>query len=128
MVWSTQLNPELGGLAGNLANYAGNSNFLGNPVDEFSTKIASNNVTTNVKPTGSFLGDLNMDKLGNIAGLAGSLANTFMGFKQLGLAEDAFNFNKAMKEKEYAMAKDAYDRNVARARSIGDQMRAGGVN
>lgn len=75
----------------------------------------------------SFLGGLDMGKLGDFAGLAGGLANTFAGFKQLGLAEDAFNFNKGMKEKEYAMAKDAYDRNVARAKSVGDQMRAGKV-
>lgn len=65
--------------------------------------------------------------LGDLGGLAGGLASTYAGFKQLGLAEDAFNFNKAMKEKEYAMAKDAYDRNVARAKSVGDQMREGKV-
>lgn len=80
---------------------------------------------TGLKPTDSFLGSLDFGKLGDMAGLAGSLANTFMGFKQLGLAEDAFNFNKDMKTKEYQMAKDAYDRNVRRAESISDQMRAG---
>ena len=63
--------------------------------------------------------------LGTIAGIGGGLANALLGYKQLGLQEDAFDFNKAMKEKEYRMAKDAYDKNVARAKSIGEQMRSG---
>jgi hypothetical protein len=33
----------------------------------------------------------------------------------------------AMGDKQYAMAKDAYDRNVARATSISDQMAKGKV-
>ncbi len=69
-----------------------------------------------------------LNALGKVGSLAGGLAGTYAGFKQLGLAEDAFNFNKELKEKEYAMAKDAYDKNVARAKSVGDQMRAGSVN
>lgn len=65
---------------------------------------------------------------GNIgAGLniAQGLAGLYLGNKQLGLAEDQFAFNKDMATKEYALAKDAYDRNVKRAEGIGTQMRAG---
>lgn len=68
-----------------------------------------------------------MGSLGKLGTLAGGLADSFMAYKQMGLAEDAFNFNKDMAMKEYNMTKDAYDRNVKRAKSIGDQMRAGGV-
>lgn len=66
----------------------------------------------------------NIGTLGNLA-LGGLAAYTNM--QQLGLAKDAFKFNKDLKNKEYAMAKDAYDRNVARAKSIGNQMNAGKV-
>jgi len=66
----------------------------------------------------------NIGTMGNLA--LGGLA-AYTNWQQLGLAKKAFKFNKDMKQKEYAMAKDAYDRNVARAKSIGDQMRAGKV-
>lgn len=64
---------------------------------------------------------------GNTGSSINGLGNTFLGYKQYGLAKDAFNFNKDMKEKEYTMAKDAYDRNVTRANSVGSQMQAGSV-
>lgn len=48
--------------------------------------------------------------------------NTWGGLEELGLAKDAFNFNKNMAEKEYAMAKDAYDRNVKRSEHVASQM------
>lgn len=64
---------------------------------------------------------------GGVLGGLSTLGNTFLGYKQYGLAKDAFNFNKDMKEKEYTMAKDAYDRNVTRANSVGSQMQAGSV-
>ena len=51
-----------------------------------------------------------------------------MGYKNLGLAEDTFAFNKDMMNKQYAMAKDDYDRQVARSSSIGTQMNAGKVS
>lgn len=86
------------------------------------------NIPSKTGSSPSFLDSLgDLGKLGNLASGIGGLASSFAAFKQLGLAEDAFKFNKEMKEKEYAMAKDAYDRNVKRATSIGDQMRAGSV-
>lgn len=75
--------------------------------------------------TGSSINGLGMT--GGVLGGLSTLGNTFLGYKQYGLAKDAFNFNKDMKEKEYTMAKDAYDRNVTRANSVGSQMQAGSV-
>lgn len=86
--------------------------------------------------TGSTGGDTGLFGLkdttwGNI-GMAGQLglglANTITAMDQLNLQKEAFGFNKDMKNKEYSMAKDAYDRNVARAASIGEQMRKGQVS
>lgn len=99
-------------------------------------KNFNNSLTSNSLNNDSFLGRLDsflgenqntLNTLGDIGNLASGLAGTFAGIKQMGLAEDAFDFNKAMKEREFAMAKDAYDRNVRRAESIGNQMRAGSV-
>lgn len=72
-------------------------------------------------------GGLNIGNTGSVLGGIGDLANAWTGYQQLGLAKKAFNFNRDMKEKEYAMAKDAYDRQVNRANSIGSQMQAGRV-
>lgn len=124
---SKLLNPELGGLSlGQYSNYTGTGSSTAVGGGPASTGFLDGLANTFGKGF-NYIGE-NQKSLGDLAGLAGSLANTFAGFKQLGLAEDTFNFNKAMKEKEYAMAKDAYDRNVKRATSIGNQMRAGGVN
>lgn len=88
-----------------------------NPITEGSIMDSLNNFFKNNEAT--------FDTLVDLGGLASGLADSYKGLKQLGLAEDTFNFNKSMKEKEYSMAKDAYDRNVARADSISEQMRAG---
>jgi hypothetical protein len=69
----------------------------------------------------------NMSGLGSIGNIASGLGSLYLGNKQLGLAEDTFAFNKDMQNKQYAMAKDAYDKNVARAASVGSQMNAGKV-
>ncbi|MEA1999014.1 MAG: hypothetical protein U9N61_06815 [Euryarchaeota archaeon] len=67
-----------------------------------------------------------MDTANATLGTLSSLAKVGLGFQELGLAKDTFNFNKDMKKKEYAMAKDAYDRNKKRAVSVGNQMRSYG--
>lgn len=80
--------------------------------------------------TGDGLFGIDNQQWGNIgqAGQLGlGLANAYSGYKNMQLKRDAFDFNKDMKQKEYAMAKDAYDRQIRRATSIGDQMRAGQV-
>lgn len=74
------------------------------------------------KTTGSSLGALGTSLDLGMKGL-----NAWTGYKELGLKEDAFNFNKQMQEKQYGLAKEAYDRSVARADSIGKQMQEGKV-
>jgi hypothetical protein len=67
-----------------------------------------------------------------VAGLAGKLAlgglEAYTGFKNMKLAEESFAFNKDMLNKQYAMAEDAYKKNVNRAASIGAQMRGETLN
>lgn len=65
--------------------------------------------------------------LGSIGDIGVGLGKLFLGTKQLGLAEDKFAFDKDMLNKQYAMAKDAYDKQTARSASIGSQMTAGKV-
>ena len=65
--------------------------------------------------------------LGSIGNIAQGIGGLYLGSKQLGLAKDKFAFDKDMVNKQYAMAKDAYDKQVARANSIGSQMNAGKV-
>ena len=65
--------------------------------------------------------------LGSIGNIAQGVGGLYLGSKQLGLAKDKFAFDKDMVNKQYAMAKDAYDKQVARANSIGSQMNAGKV-
>lgn len=86
--------------------------------------LGTDNSDASINPLG---GGQGLANFGTGVNIATGLYGAYLGNKQLGLQEDAFNFNKAMKEKEYAMAKDAYDRQVARADSIGSQMRAGKV-
>ena len=68
-----------------------------------------------------------MQGLGSIGDIGVGLGKLFLGAKQLGLAEDKFAFDKDMLNKQYAMAKDAYDKQTARSASIGSQMAAGRV-
>lgn len=65
--------------------------------------------------------------LGSIGQIGAGLGNLFLGSKQLGLAEDKFAFDKDMLNKQYMMAKDAYDKQTARSASIGKQMQSGKV-
>lgn len=65
--------------------------------------------------------------LGSIGDIGVGLGKLFLGSKQLGLAEDKFEFDKDMLTKQYAMAKDNYDKQTARSASIGSQMSAGKV-
>ena len=65
--------------------------------------------------------------LGSIGDIGAGLGKLFLGAKQLGLAEAKFAFDKDMLNKQYAMAKDAYDKQTARSASIGSQMAAGRV-
>lgn len=70
---------------------------------------------------------MNMNTIGTGFNIASGLGSLYLGNKQLGLAEDKFAYDKDMMNKQYAMAKDAYDKQVARAGSIGSQMNAGKV-
>ena len=73
------------------------------------------------------LGNDTWGALGSIGKIGAGLGQAWLGNKQLGLAEDAFAFNKMDKNRTYEMAKDAYDKNVARAGNIGAQMNKGKV-
>lgn len=80
----------------------------------------SNNTTLGVgNDTWGTIGTIGQIGLGGL--------NALTGMKQMKLAKDAFNFNVMDKNRTYEMAKDAYDKNVARAGSIGKQMNAGKV-
>lgn len=68
-----------------------------------------------------------MQGLGSIGQIGAGLGSLFLGAKQLGLAEDKFKFDKDMLNKQYAMAKENYDRQKARSESIGSQMQSGRV-
>ena len=63
----------------------------------------------------------------DIASIGTGLAGAYLGNKQLNLAQDKFDFDKDMMQKQYGMAKDAYDKQVKRAAGIGAQMQAGKV-
>ena len=60
--------------------------------------------------------------LGAAGQLLGGVIGGYTGLENLGLARKTLDYNMAMGDKQYAMAKDAYDRNVARAEHIGNQM------
>ena len=74
-----------------------------------------------------------MDSIGGVKGIGtglsalSSLGGYFNAKESNALTKDSLNFNKGMANKEYAMAKDAYDRQVKRASNVGDQMNAGKV-
>lgn len=65
--------------------------------------------------------------LGTITDMAAGIGGLVLGAKQLSLAKDKFAYDKQMMDKQYAMAKDSYDKQVARANNVGSQMNAGKV-
>jgi hypothetical protein len=54
--------------------------------------------------------------------LLGGLTGAYVGLENLGLAKKQYALQEDMLNKQYNMAKDAYDRNVKRAEHIGNQM------
>jgi hypothetical protein len=85
-----------------------------------------NSITTDPK---TFLG-LDQSTWGGLAAggqLLGGAIDAYSKLEELGLAKKVADHNMAMSDKQYSMAKDAYDRNVARATSISDQMAKGKV-
>ncbi len=149
MAYGDFKNPELAGLNSNLnynlGNYTGLAENFGNSLGSngrsynySGSSMADRRGNTIRDGASSGLGGIgsdttgggfldNLSGWGDLAAGLGGLASSFAAYKQLGLAEDTFKFNKDMKTKEYAMAKDAYDKNVKRAASVGEQMRAGKV-
>lgn len=92
------------------------------------TKSSSNNMFGDLFGSEGFgMNKGTMQGLGSISDIGAGLGKLFLGAKQLGLAEDKFAFDKDMLNKQYAMAKDAYDKQTARSASIGSQMAAGRV-
>lgn len=65
--------------------------------------------------------------IGIVSDAVTGLVGIDLGYKQLGLGKDKFAFDKDMMNKQYAMAKDAYDKNIQRSDSIGSQMSSGKV-
>jgi hypothetical protein len=85
-----------------------------------------NSITSDPK---TFLG-LDQSTWGGLAAggqLLGGAIGAYTSLENLGLAKKVADYNMSMGDKQYAMAKDAYDRNVARATSISDQMAKGKV-
>ena len=58
----------------------------------------------------------------------GAIADVGLGLGELNLAQDQYKFNKKMKENEWKMAKEAYERSKKRAGSISNQMTSYGSN
>ncbi len=104
----------------------GNAKFMNDTKSNFNILDTGAN---GIQGTDSFLGldNSTWDGIGSGIQIGTGLMNAFTGMKQLGLQKDAFNFNKQMQEKQFGLAKDAYDRAVKRADSIGSQMNAGKV-
>jgi hypothetical protein len=117
---------ELSTVGSNFGPSVGNAKFMADTKNGFNILDVGAN---GIQGTDSFLG-LDNNTWGGIGSgieIGTGVLNTLTGMKQLGLQKDAFNFNKQMQEKQYGLAKDAYDRAVKRADSIGNQMQAGKV-
>jgi hypothetical protein len=129
-----QLSEQNSGLGDYAVNYT-NEALKSNPnISEFIKSKSNyglyspdqNSITTDPK---TFLG-LDQSTWGGLAAggqLLGGAIGAYTGLEKLGLAKKVADYNMAMEDKQYAMAKDAYDRNVARATSISDQMAKGKV-
>jgi hypothetical protein len=119
-------NSGLGDYAVNATNQALRSNpnvseFIRNKSNYGLYSPEQNSITTDPK---SFLG-LDKDTWGGLAAggqLLGGLAGTMLAFDARDIARDTLNYNKMAGDRAYAMAKDAYDRNVNRANFISNQM------
>jgi hypothetical protein len=76
------------------------------------------------KSDNSFFGNKStMNKIQLGIGITKDVLNTWNNFQQLDLQKKEFEFNKKMATKEFALAKDAYDRKVRRGDSIARQMK-----
>ena len=102
--------------------------YFGKSPDSYSFKTTPPSANNSIFGTDGFgLNKGTMKGLGSIGDIASGLGSLYLGSKQLGLAEDTAAFNKDMLTKQYNMAKDAYDKQTARASSIGLQMQTGKV-
>ena len=70
-------------------------------------------------------GGFSFDGKGFMQGAQGlaALGGLYTGIQNYHLMKNKFNFDKDMARKQYGMAKDAYDRQVERADSVGRQLR-----
>ena len=115
--YSTFDSTYMGGGATGMGSNAMNSiDIYGNPVGGQSTGFASG------VPTDSSLNWWGgVDAAGNqVNGIVptslatgSALAQTWLGFRNYGLAQDQLNFQRDAYNQNYAMQRDAYDRNVA---------------
>jgi len=80
-------------------------------------KLDGNNTQSNNSNGMSTFGKINAG-INTVMGLA----NLYSTFQQNSLAKKAFNYNKDMMNKNYALTKDAYDRRVRRSQNIGRQV------
>jgi len=78
---------------------------------------------TNAQKTNSFLPEMStMGYINAGANLAQGIASLYSAFQNNSLARKTFNFNKDMMQKNYELAKDAYDRKVRRTAHIDAQL------
>lgn len=102
--------------------------YFGKNPDSYNFKTAQSSASNNIFGADGFgFNKGTLQGLGTIGDIGAGLGKLFLGAKQLGLAEDKFAFDKDMLNKQYAMAKDAYDKQTARSASIGSQMATGRV-
>ena len=83
--------------------------------------------STQSATSGFDIGNIDMGSIGSVLNAASAIGGYFNAKDANKQARKEFEYNKSMRDKEYAMAKDAYDRNTKRADYIGNQMRAESV-